>query len=151
MPSSLLQVVNNLFQTCYNKLGTSSAKTTCWQLVNRLVTTCLQTCKTSLIHDYNTRFAQDGLALPKPNSNLLKKSFSYSWFAINLSGCSGQCHPRRLDPTKELITYSFVLYLQHGRHGVKCKPSIEGQLPGITCHPISRKLILYLHLKDQYL
>ena len=34
------------------------------------------------------------------------------------------CHPRRLDPTKELITYSFVLYLQHGRHGVKCKPSI---------------------------
>ena len=44
MPSSLLQVVNNLLQTCYNKLGTSSANTTCWQLVNRLVTTCLQTC-----------------------------------------------------------------------------------------------------------
>ena len=44
MPSSLLQVVNNLFQTCHNKLGTSSANTTCWQLVNRLVTTCLQTC-----------------------------------------------------------------------------------------------------------
>ena len=44
MPSSMLQVVNNLFQTCYNKLGTSSANTTCWQLVNKLVTTCLQTC-----------------------------------------------------------------------------------------------------------
>ena len=44
MPSSLLQVVNCLFQTCYNKPGTSSANTTCWQLVNRLVTTCLQTC-----------------------------------------------------------------------------------------------------------
>ena len=44
MPSSFLQVVKNLFQTCYNKLGTSSANTTCWQLVNRLVTTCLQTC-----------------------------------------------------------------------------------------------------------
>ena len=44
MPSSLLQVVNTLFQTCYNKLGTSSANTTCWQLVNRLVTICLQTC-----------------------------------------------------------------------------------------------------------
>ena len=29
MPSSLLQVVNNLFQTCHNKLGTSSANTTC--------------------------------------------------------------------------------------------------------------------------
>jgi hypothetical protein len=43
MPSSLLQVVNSLFQTCYNKLGTSSANTTCWQLVNRRVTTCLQT------------------------------------------------------------------------------------------------------------
>ena len=33
-------------------------------------------------------------------------------------------NPRRLDPTMELITYSFVLYLQHGRHDVKCKPSI---------------------------
>ena len=44
MSSSLLQVVNNLFQTGYNKQGTSSANTTCWQLVNRLVTTCLQTC-----------------------------------------------------------------------------------------------------------
>ena len=29
MPSSLLHVVNNLLQTCYNKLGTSSANTTC--------------------------------------------------------------------------------------------------------------------------
>ena len=29
-------------------------------------------CKTSSIHDYNTRFAQDALTLPKPNSNSLK-------------------------------------------------------------------------------
>ena len=29
MPLSLLQVVNNLFQNCYSKSGTSSAKTTC--------------------------------------------------------------------------------------------------------------------------
>ena len=34
-------------------------------------------------------------------------------------------HPRRLDPTMELIKYSFVLYLQHGRHDIKCKPSIR--------------------------
>ena len=40
IPLSLLQVVNNLLQTCYNKSGTSSAKTTCEQLVNRLLTTC---------------------------------------------------------------------------------------------------------------
>ena len=40
----LVTSVDNLFQTCYNKLGTSSANTTCSQLVNRLVTTCLQTC-----------------------------------------------------------------------------------------------------------
>ena len=33
-------------------------------------------------------------------------------------------HPRRLDLTMELIRYSFVLYLKHGRHDVKCKPSI---------------------------
>ena len=31
---------------------------------------------------------------------------------------------RRLYPTMELIIYSFVLYLQHGRHDNKCKPSI---------------------------
>jgi hypothetical protein len=37
MPSSLLQVVNSLFQTCIQQLGTSSANTTCRQLVNRLV------------------------------------------------------------------------------------------------------------------
>jgi hypothetical protein len=41
---NLLRVVNSLFQTCYNKLGTSNANTTCWQLVNRLVTACLQIC-----------------------------------------------------------------------------------------------------------
>ena len=44
MSPSLLHVVNNLFQTCYNKLETSSANTTCSQLVNRLVTICLRTC-----------------------------------------------------------------------------------------------------------
>ena len=45
---------------------------------------------------------------------------SISWdVADNVS------HPRRLDPTLDLITYIFVvLYLQHGRHDVKCKPSI---------------------------
>ena len=39
-----IKLVPSLFQTCYNKLGTSSANTTCRQHVNRLVTTCLQTC-----------------------------------------------------------------------------------------------------------
>ena len=34
-------------------------------------------------------------------------------------------HPRWLDSTMELITYSFVLYLQHGRHHVMRKPSIQ--------------------------
>ena len=37
MPSSLLQVVNSLFQTCYNKLGTSMCE-------NNLLTACEQTC-----------------------------------------------------------------------------------------------------------
>jgi hypothetical protein len=35
MPSSLLQVVNSLCQTCW-QLGTSSANTTCWRFVGRL-------------------------------------------------------------------------------------------------------------------
>ena len=38
VPSSLLQVVNSLFQ----QFGTSSANTTCQQLANSLVSTCLQ-------------------------------------------------------------------------------------------------------------
>jgi hypothetical protein len=42
MPSSLLQVVNSLFQTCYNNW--EQAVRTCWQPVNRFVTTYLQTC-----------------------------------------------------------------------------------------------------------
>ena len=44
-------------------------------------------------------------------------------------------HPRRLDPTMELITYSFVLYLQHSRHDVKRKPSVGRLLiiPKIHC------------------
>jgi hypothetical protein len=41
---SLLQVVNSLFQFLLQQLGTSSATTTCRHLVNRFVTTCLQTC-----------------------------------------------------------------------------------------------------------
>ena len=44
VPSSLLQFVNSLFQTCPNKFGTSSANTSCEQLANRLFTTCLQVC-----------------------------------------------------------------------------------------------------------
>ena len=42
-------------------------------------------------------------------------------------------HPRRLDPTMELIKYSFVLYLQHGRHDVKCKPSMYSTKIDILC------------------
>ena len=54
---------------------------------------------------------------------------TYCWFAINLLGCGAVAdnnvnHPRRLDPTMEL-TYFFALYLQHGRHDVKCKQSIQ--------------------------
>ena len=37
--TSLLQVVNSLFQTCW-ELGTSSANTTGWRLVGRLTTRC---------------------------------------------------------------------------------------------------------------
>ena len=55
--------------------------------------------------------------------------FSQNYTILNLQSVSRDVadnvsHPRRLDPTLELIKYSFVLYLQHGRHDVKCKPSI---------------------------
>ena len=56
-------------------------------------------------------------------------------------------HPRRLDPTVELIKYSFVLYLQHGRHDVKCKPSMVSKVqsmdPGIHGSFSSANLIKY--------
>ena len=39
MPSSLLQVVNSSFQTCW-QLGTSAVNTTCWWLAGRLATRC---------------------------------------------------------------------------------------------------------------
>jgi hypothetical protein len=75
MPSSLLQVVNSLFQTYYNKLGTSSANTTCWQLVNRFVTTCLQTCYKLCVftrvadHPTGTSARRNGVGLPRTTFN----------------------------------------------------------------------------------
>ena len=65
---------------------------TIYQLKNSLARQYLTDlfCKTSSIHDYNTRFTQNALSLSKPNSNSLKISFIH----------------------------------------------IEGQLPGIICHPI---------------
>ena len=50
----LLQVVNSLFHTCW-QLETSSAKTTCWRLVDKLVTrcemfACVDCCMYLLVH-----------------------------------------------------------------------------------------------------
>ena len=45
----------------------------------------------------------------------------------------------------ELITYSFVLYLQHGRHDVKCKPSIKVNL--LTVSKGNSFLALYYAFK----
>ena len=52
---------------------------TMYQVNNNLASQYLTDlfCKTSSIHDYNTRLAEDALALPKPNSNSGKKSFFY--------------------------------------------------------------------------
>ena len=60
------------------------------------------------------------------------------WYILSLQSISRDVvdnvsHPRRLDPTMELITYSFVFYLQHGRHDVKCKPSIVWYRYGMVC------------------
>ena len=44
--------------------------------------------------------------------------------SISWNAADNVCQPRRLDPTMELITYSFVLYLQHGCYDVICKLSI---------------------------
>ena len=45
--------------------------------------------------------------------------------SISRNEADNVSHPRRLDTIMELIKYPFVLYLQHGRYDVKCKPSIE--------------------------
>ena len=60
----------------------------------------------------------------------------------NLSGCGKQC---RLDPTIELIKHSFVLYLQHGRHDVKCKPSIHVHTKAL--HALLKFVYLIKHLR----
>ena len=66
-------------------------------------------------------------------TKLFKKWLRYThctlYFILGLQSISRDAedngsHPRRLDPTMELIAYSFVLYLLHGRRDVKCKPSI---------------------------
>ena len=68
---------------------------------------------------------QDYCAVGKENKDLAILSLqSISWDVVdNVS------HPRRLDPTMELITYSFVLYLQNGCHDVKYKPSMVWSSP----------------------
>ena len=49
--------------------------------------------------------------------------------SISRDAADNVSHLRRLDPTKELTTYYFVLYLQHGRCGINCKPSIGTTRP----------------------
>ena len=44
--------------------------------------------------------------------------------SISRDAAENVSHLGRLDLIMELITYSFVLYLQHGRHGVISKLSI---------------------------
>ena len=70
-------------------------------------------CKTSSIHDYNTKFAQDALALPKPNSYSRKKSFSYRW-AVAWNNL-----PSDLKKIDSLLTF-LILYLH-----LKLKRSIS--------------------------
>ena len=80
----------------------------------------------------------------KEHLRLLKSYIKYSptlhsdqWLlmqSISWDVADNVSHPRRLDLTMELITYSFVLYLQHGRHDVKCKPSIHQCVWSYTWH-----------------
>ena len=53
--------------------------------------------------------------------------------SISWDAADNVSHPRRLDPTMELITYSVVLYLQHGRRDVKCKLSMGNGAMGREC------------------
>jgi hypothetical protein len=103
MPSSLLQVVNSLFQTCYNKLATSSANTTCWQLVNRFVTTCLQTCyklcvftRVCMIHEilrvkYTRKNAQVVTNLRQTCSNAVPTTCQQDVFALLVPSLLTSC------------------------------------------------------------
>ena len=59
VPSSLLQVVNNMFP----QLGRGSANTTCQQFVNRLATACLQVCDSLCV------FTRVNLWTRAPNDN----------------------------------------------------------------------------------
>ena len=71
------------------------------------------------------------ISVAKPARHLvMQMQLIFSVFILSLQSIFGDVadnvsHPRRLDPTMELITYFFVLYLQYGRRDVKCKPSID--------------------------
>ena len=61
----------------------------------------------------------------QPTVSMSEKNYILGLQSISRDAENNGSHPRRLDPTVELITYSFVLYLQNGRRDVKCKPSIR--------------------------
>jgi hypothetical protein len=84
----LLQVVNSLFQTCW-QLGISSANTTCWQLVGRLA--IRYETKTNIIHFILlwTKNAEKSFNMLQSYSNkimILRKSFDDqdAWHYINI-------------------------------------------------------------------
>ena len=133
MPSSWLQVVNNLFQTYHNKLGTSSANTTCWQLVNRLVTTCLQTCnnlcvftrvgcaersKTRLGTSFDERttesqeFRSDMLWVRNAN----KGTYKTCGYNISKGGCSPRISLKKTDIGSCFLPHIFTFYSYETRH-----------------------------------
>ena len=94
VPPSLLQFVNSLFQTCSNKFGTSSANTSCEQLVNRLVTTCLQVCSNlcvfTCVHNKSNAIitiAWSEILFKSANQNILLRVDSFENPMNNSSSC----------------------------------------------------------------
>ena len=118
MPSSLLQVVNNLLQTCYDKLGTSSANTTCWQLVNRLVTTCLQTCNNLCVF---TRVVMIQWSECSIVFSLFWKShcFLSSIHAAVITTVSSHDPGRKIFPSLQNLTMRWVTHCCHLLFGIR--------------------------------
>ena len=100
MPSSLLQVANSLFQTCYNNWE-QAVRRGYRRLVNRFVTICLQTCKNLCVFTYDARKnAQVVTNLQQICSNAVPTTCQQDVFALLVPSLLTTCYkvvePNRL-------------------------------------------------------
>ena len=119
------------------------------RFANDLLTCCMSlglvnSCKNNdNIHKEKHKgnhYRSSGFISDKVHMSLYKNTcvFILGLESISRDVAYNASQPRRLDSTVELTKYSFVLYLQHSRHDVKCKPAINIKL---SCFKLFKTLV----------